>query len=264
MGTMGWKDQGVTLTSYRNWVTALGIQPNQDYYLPFLPVWARDIPFPWNFAHWWNGTPVAMFNDPATGKPWGVFLELVQRGTGVDHMNSPGSNFAQTCPEYDSPALNFDSPFDLYVYVVPFDNPTLNNRSKWNADGSTSADFVKCHSWLEGLNPFNWIKAIVGELKNLTCDLLNDPAAVAAFMAYSGKGATGIVSNLTAKCNAGKNPTINCKDATHANFPPCTAGIIPMPTTPTWVYVIGGVALLGGLVMLFGGKKRASAPPPPT
>lgn len=242
--------QSVTLSQYQQWMTALGIGPNQNYYLNFIPVEGNGLGFAEN---WYEGLPVVQFDhpNPALGR-WGVWLALEHTG-------------------------GFDSPFVLRVIV---DNLT-------DAKGRlpVTSSFVRI---LNALNPLNWpgmfwkavvaigvglgdlVTGLVDEFGALLCDLTANPAVVTAAVTAAAttqkippQQAAGIAATVNSISKAQCTPTPpNCADPKNATLTQCLIPLPPIaPVLPWWQqwYVIAGAALLVGLVLFSDNKSEKPA-----
>jgi hypothetical protein len=232
--------QAITLNTYQEWATALGISPDQNYYLNFLPVEQNNLGYA---EHWYEGLPIAQFDHPKDKNRWGIWLALESTG-------------------------GYDTPLVLRIVVASL------AYAKSQLPGESTF-----HQILDALNPLNWpgmlveaifwavneiaggFASLMGDLVdaagNLICDLATNPTIVnatvmgaAATQGIPPQASQGIAQQISSmaaqKCG---NQPPNCKDPKNAKLTQCQpAKPIIAPTKPwwqQWYVIVPAVAVVG-------------------
>lgn len=239
--------QPVTLASYREWITALGIGPDQNYYLNFIPVQGNDLVTyggPTYPGAWYQGVPITQFDHPdkVSGR-YGIWLALEQTG-----------------------GPNTELVLRIIVDSVADAQSRLPQASTWS-------------KILHDLNPLNWpgmlldaIEAVGHDLAslmsglydaagNLICDVASNPILVSTAItataasqgippAKSAGAANNIASIAQQKCAA---PPPDCTLPANAGLTQCLPVLPPLtPATPwwqQWYVLVPAVALVGYLLL---------------
>ena len=307
MSKPAWWNQPKLQQSYRDWITALGIGPDENYNLSMISVAASGVE-PWNtYGPIMGGIPVAQYRGPileipdapgvprgATAAdrglsiwdptiwtptdnpdawdandpnrpwmPWSIFLQLRAWGNKYDYEKVGGGCNSKCTPVPYTPV---DSYFVLDVYFVPTRN--------WTNFGKNSGcfdPFALLPKLL--LGEISWV---FGELTQLVCDILTNPAALAALAvttaaqtappSQKGKPTQPQVAAASAQllAQAAKQCTITCPDgttkaATQAQCPT----LLPVPTIgatgiPWSVVIVGALALAAALLLSSPRPKEAT------
>lgn len=158
--------QPVTQASYQAWMTALGIGADQDYYLGALPIWGQGTVV-WNPPGWWNSPPIATFANPANNQLFGIWLQLVKRGTMEARISSTLREGVEVPNVSGGPPGTSNNPDDggdsaswsPWAYMtdangVVFD-PNLQNMWSQQSGGASTTDpdsFAQAQSQAFGFN----------------------------------------------------------------------------------------------------------------
>jgi hypothetical protein len=277
---VGWAGYPALQQSYRDWMTAFGIQPNQDYFLGMLSVFAPGLALQ-DTPGWWNHAPVATFTHPSNNQEYGFWLELRvrQADAGIDPSTainaSAAGDYTSQCGLVvwgGSPTNSYfggvdhwpcivggcDSPLDLYLIVTSLD------YAKSLAPQTTGA-WYEFKSWLGHIVSFIWNEII----KPIDCALVrglpSGPGSAAALAKMGWVGTAVQLTSLLAQCNGTldcSNPInrtapqcantqpIDCTQPINATNPICV-GLLPPPPWYTQWWGIGMIAVAGIFFLKF-------------
>ena len=246
----------ISMQSYRQWITALGIAPDQNYYINFIPVQGNNLAYGNGHTYadvWYEGVPVTQFDHPdgVSGR-YGIWLAL-------EHANGQAN-----------------TPYVLRIVVDSLADAAsrLPQESIWG-------------EILDALNPLNWpgmlldaIEAVghaIGSLMedlydaagNLICDVASNPTLVAAAIkgvaASQGippnktAGAAANIASLAAQQCAPTPP--NCALPANAALTQCLPVAPPVgavgPWYTQWYVIVPAVALVGYLLLKDDGEQKS-------
>ena len=255
--SIGWLNEPIKQQSYRDWMTALGIGPDQDYFMGMIGMLSTGLAVQ-DVALWWNHLPVATFTNPNDGLIYGIWLQLTARDTTYVNVGKPTESYWQSINTWPCPQGGFDSPFDLDMKIATVD--FANSMRPANT------------SLFQYLNPANWLGYIASFIWNdivkpLDCALIRGipqgPGAAAAASKLGWVGTAVQLVGMFAQC--GVTGTPDCTNPANAKNPACmqTQPVVLAPTGP-WYTQWWGIAMLaaigvgGVLIFRSAGSRRAS------